>query len=143
MPRVCGMTDTLKLVASTRATVRLMPSMAIEPFSTTYARMFAGALTVYHTALSSWRTFAMVPTPSMCPETMCPPKRPFAAMARSRLTGLPRRNVPSEDRSRVSCITSAVNEMRVNEVTVRHVPFTAMLSPTCMSSMILKAWIVS
>ena len=31
----------------------------------------------------------MVPVPSMWPETMWPPKRPSAAMARSRFTRLP------------------------------------------------------
>ena len=44
------------------------------------------ASTVYHTALSSGRTAAIRPVPSICPLTMCPPKRPPAAMARSRFT---------------------------------------------------------
>ena len=43
------------------------------------------------------------------PLTMCPPKRPFAAMARSRLTGLPLASSASDERSSVSCITSRKN----------------------------------
>ena len=83
------MTETEKRSASTVATVRLMPSMAMEPFSTTYRSSCGGAEMMYHTALPSLRKLVMVPTPSIWPETMCPPKRPSAAMARSRFTRLP------------------------------------------------------
>ena len=30
--------------------------------------------------------FKIVPIPSICPETKCPPNRPFAAIARSKFT---------------------------------------------------------
>ena len=74
---------------------------------------------------------AMVPVPSMCPETICPPNRPFAAIARSRLTALPGRSCPKLERRSVSGITSAEKEVAANCVTVRQTPFTAMLSPNC------------
>ena len=46
--------------------------------------------------------------PSTWPATMWPPKRPPAAMARSRFTRLPGRRSARAERFRVSCITSAV-----------------------------------
>ena len=71
----------------------------------------------------------MTPVPSMCPETMCPPKRPSAAIARSRFTRLPAVSAPSEERFRVSCMTSAVKPELSRLVAVRHTPLTATLSP--------------
>ena len=52
------------------ASPSLMPSMAMEPFSTMRRSRAGAAETVYHTALSSLRVSAMVPVPSMWPETM-------------------------------------------------------------------------
>ena len=91
---------------------------------------------VYHTALSSFRRAVMVPVPSIWPETMCPPKRPFAAMARSKFTWLPTVRLPREERFRVSCITSAVKPPLSTVVAVRHTPLTATLSPTFRSDRI-------
>ena len=62
---VCGMIETAKLVSSTAATVRLTPSMAIEPFSTMYRSREAGVRTVTQTALSSRFWDETVPVPSM------------------------------------------------------------------------------
>ena len=106
--RVCGMMETWKLRSSTAATVRLMPSMQMEPFSTMYRSRSGDAEMVYQTALSSWRSSLTVPVPSICPETIWPPNRPSAGMARSRLTGLPGLRSPRELRDSVSCMTSAV-----------------------------------
>ena len=64
------MTDTENRSVSTAATVREMPSMAMEPFSTMCRSRVGAAETVYHTALSSCRRAVMVPVPSMWPETM-------------------------------------------------------------------------
>ena len=71
----------------------------------------------------------MAPVPSMWPETMWPPNRLSAAMARSRFTGLPGARAPREERFKVSCITSAVKPPLSWAVTVRQTPFTATLSP--------------
>ena len=84
----------------------------------------------------------MVPVPSMWPLTICPPKRPSAAMARSRLTLLPVERFPRLVRRTVSAITSAVKEELVMFVTVRHTPFTAMLSPTREFSRTLLAFML-
>ena len=67
---VAAVTDTENRSVSTAATVREMPSMAMEPFSTMCRSRVGAAETVYHTALSSLRVSAMVPVPSMWPETM-------------------------------------------------------------------------
>ena len=45
-PAVCGMIETVKHRSSTETTVRLMPSIAIEPFSTMPARISGEASTV-------------------------------------------------------------------------------------------------
>ena len=112
-------------------TVSDMPSMVIDPCGTTSARMSRGASTVMRTAFWSRSSRRMRPVPSMCPETMCPPKRPSAAMARSRFTGLPARRLPRLDCESVCGMTSAQKPVGERSVTVRHTPITAMLSPSC------------
>src|SRR5437588_720755 len=69
----------------------------------------------------------------MWPCTKCPPMRPSAARARSRLTGLSRRNVFRFVRSSVSSRRSKVSGSRRCAVTVRQQPFTATLSPVRIS----------
>lgn len=63
-------------------------------------------------------------------------------IARSKFTGLPVRTLPSEDRRRVSCMTSAVKLPAFKSVTVRHTPLTAMLSPILVCSSTVSAAIV-
>ena len=101
----------------------------MDPCATMSAMMPAGAPMVKRTAFWSRRTRRTVPVPSMCPETMCPPKRPSAAMARSRFTGLPARSAPRLECESVCGITSAANPSANSSVAVRHTPLTAMLSP--------------
>ena len=67
---VCGMMETLKSYAVTFATVRLMPSMVMEPFSMIYRSRAGDAEMVYQTAISSSRISRTVPMPSMCPDTI-------------------------------------------------------------------------
>ena len=86
---VCGITDTEKSQSLTEATVRLIPSIAMDPFSMMYFSSGDGVCTVIQTAFPSRLIFEIRPVSSICPATMCPPKRPSAAMARSRLTPLP------------------------------------------------------
>ena len=131
---VWGITDTLKHLLSAYATVRLMPSMAIEPFSTTYFKILSPALTVTQVALSSFRYAVILPVPSICPLTMWPPIRVVGSNARSRFTLLPADWLPRLVRRIVSAITSAVKQPPSIFVTVRHTPFTAILSPSCVFS---------
>ena len=131
--RVCGMRLTVKSAVPTAATVRLMPSRATEPFSTMPRRISASAATVMRMAFPSSRMARIFPTPSMCPLTKCPPMRVVGSSARSRLSGAPRVSSASEVRRTVSGITSAEKPCASNEVTVRQMPFTAMLSPMCAS----------
>ena len=133
------MIDTEKSLSVTSATVRLMPSTAIEPFSTMPSSISFRAAIRYHTALPSRRTEDMLPVPSMCPVTIWPPNLPFTGRARSRLTPLPWRNTPSEVLRHVSFITSTVKRRRSKSTTVRQMPFTAMLSPIWRSSITFVA----
>ena len=131
--------DTAKLSLVSRATVRLMPSMAMEPFMMMWRKVTSSASMVYHTALSSRWMRRIVPTASMCPDTKWPPNRPSAAMARSRFTGLPVCRPPRLLRRRVSCMTSALKWVAPSEVTVRQTPFTAMESPNRVFSSTVRA----
>ena len=81
----------------------------------------------------------MVPIPSTWPDTMWPPKRPSAGMARSRLTREPGARADREVLRRVSCMTSAVKAPLSMPVTVRQIPLTAMLSPILVPSRTLCA----
>ena len=62
---VWGMMETLKSRSVTAATVRLMPSMVMDPFSTIYFRMPGSASIRTQTAFSSRVMERMVPVPSM------------------------------------------------------------------------------
>ena len=126
---VCGMIETLNDPSDTEATVRLMPSIAIEPFSTICAMRSSVVFISYQTAFPSFVTLTTLPVPSMWPETMCPPNLPYAGIARSRSTGEPGAAPLSDVLLSVSGITSAVNVFFPISVTVRQMPLTAMLSP--------------
>ena len=93
-------------------------------------------------ALSSFLTSTILPVPSTCPDTMCPPNLPSAAIARSKLTCAPLSAFASDERFSVSCMTSAVNACGMSLVTVRQIPFTAMLSPTFVPASTFSALIV-
>ena len=77
--------------------------------------------------------------PSICPDTICPPNLPSALIARSRFTCEPARMFFKEVLFTVSCMTSALNCPFSMAVTVRHIPFTAILSPILVPSNILEA----
>ena len=126
---------------------------------------------VYTYAISSCVMQEISPVPSMWPETMCPPNRPPATIARSKFTMLPARKLPKEERRSVSCITSALKVPRMRfalpaplaslsaispckpklappraasiSTTVKHTPFTAMLSPAFVASKTRLAAMVS
>src|SRR3954467_3929829 len=61
---------------------------------------------------------------------MCPPNLASVAIARSRLTALPSLKVPSAVRLSVSGIAKNVSVLPSASPTVRHAPFTEILSPT-------------
>ena len=100
-------------------------------------------LMVNHTAIPSFLMSVMMPVPSTCPETICPPNLPSAAMARSRFTLAPLMSPPGEARFKVSCMTSALNIPCESSVTVRQIPFTAILSPGLVPSSTFEAQILS
>ena len=67
--------------------------------------------------------------PSTCPWTRWPPSRASRVTGRSRFTGDPATSAPSDERSSVSCMTSAVNSPSPCSTTVRQTPLTAMDAP--------------
>src|SRR5690625_5050354 len=73
---------------------------------------------------------------------MCPSKRPLAGIARSRFTRSPGFRSPIVVWRSVSAITSEVNWVAVNSVTVKHTPSTEMETPNAASSNALLASIV-
>ena len=93
-------------------------------------------------AFSSFLYFVIVPVPSICPDTICPPNLPFKAIALSRFTMSPFPTCDKLVRLTVSAITSALKPSELMDVTVRHVPFTAMLSPNLVPSRTFLAFIV-
>ena len=62
---VCGMIATPKRSSSANVTVRLMPSIAIDPFSATNRIKSYGARTVYTRAMPSVVTDSITPVPSI------------------------------------------------------------------------------
>ena len=135
--------ETEKLLSSSAATVRLIPSIVIEPFSTISLRMSSAASIFTHVAFPSRRVSETTPIPSICPDTMCPPNLPSAAMALSRFTRSPDLSLPRLLRRKVSGITSAVKPSLNSLVTVRQTPFTAIESPILVPSRTFAAPILS
>src|SRR5918998_2433802 len=127
--RVWGSIETVNEPFPTETMVRLIPSTHILPFSTQYRSTASGASNSQISASPSGLTPSTSPTPSTCPCTMCPPNLLVAAMARSRLTGLPSPSVPSAVRLSVSGMAKNVSVPASASPTVRHAPFTEMLSP--------------
>src|SRR6185312_453604 len=132
--RVSGIRETLSDSASTALTVRLTPSTAIDPFSTTY-RSRSGAAAIRTTrAKPSSRTSAIVPSPSTWPCTKCPPRRSCGRSGSSRFTRSPCARAPSDERASVSFMTSAPKTRSRVSIAVRHTPLTAIESPSAAPS---------
>ena len=87
------------------------------------------ALKVKIIALSFFSMPQTCPLPSTCPATMWPPKRPLAAIARSKLTGSPTCRRPKLVCFIVSGMTSAVKLCSLMDVAVRQTPLTETESP--------------
>src|SRR5262249_38886507 len=111
------------------ATVRLMPSTAMEPLRTICAASDGGNLTVSHQKSPSFRISLIVPVASTCPCTKCPPTRESARIGRSRFTDLPGFSEPSADTRIVSGAISRFTASLSAETTVRQTPLTARESP--------------
>lgn len=77
----------VKPVSVLSATVRLMPSMATEPFSTIYLISALSNVMATSMELSSFLNERIFPCPSTWPSMMCPPRRSQSLSALSRLTG--------------------------------------------------------
>src|SRR5688572_11060450 len=84
--QVQGTIMTSKRAASSRATVRLTPLRAIDPFETTRCASAAGSSTPIQWASPSASTRSTATAASTWPCTRWPPRRVSARAARSRLT---------------------------------------------------------
>src|SRR5919204_1365230 len=79
-------------------------------------------------------TSSTVPVPSTWPCTKWPPRRSSGRSGNSRFTGSPSPSGPSEERRRVSAITSARKAPSATVTAVRQTPLTAIESPSLSSS---------
>ena len=111
------------------ATVRLTPSSAMEPFSTTYRSSPSGRAT-FRIQSRPRRRESNSPRPSTCPVTKWPPSSSPNFRAGSKLTVSPGLRVPRLVRSRVSSRRSMVRRGGECSMIVRQTPLTATLSPT-------------
>src|SRR6266436_8210673 len=109
------------------ATVRLMPSRAIEPFIAMYRASFSGTLTPNHQFAPSDSRRATRPAPSTWPCMKWPPSSFIAVRGRSRLTRVPGFISPKLVRRSVSPERSAAKLSPEISTAVRQQPFTAML----------------
>src|SRR5258708_7922515 len=131
-PRVCGMRATVKVpfASSTLATVRLIPSTAMEPFSTTKGlSSFGMSITTTRPATTPFIDLILV-VASMWPWTRWPSSNPEAASGSSRLTRAPSVSAPRFVRRSVSGTTSATKVAPDFVTTVKQHPLTATLEPT-------------
>src|SRR5579872_3136088 len=123
------MSATVKSTSVARATVRLIPSTATEPFSATKRRRLAGRAIRTRVPAAAGMTSRMRAAASTWPWTMCPSSRPAALTGSSRLTGSPFPSRPRLVRLRVSGTTSMWKVAPCLRTTVRQHPFTATLEP--------------
>src|SRR3989442_15172700 len=110
--------------------VRLTPSTVIDPWGMHTSRTPRGRPKP-HPSPSPPRpsTRTTSATPSTCPCTRWPPSRTAGRTDGSRLTRRPRAYSANSVRSRVVSTTWTANPPFTRRSTVRHAPFTAMLSP--------------
>src|SRR5260370_5000061 len=131
-PRVCGMRATVKVActSSTLATVRLIPSTAMEPFSTAKGgSSFGSSITTSRPAATPFIALILL-VASTWPWTRWPSSNREAASGSSRLTRAPSFSAPRFVRRSVSGTTSATKIEPDFVTTVKQHPLTATLEPT-------------
>ena len=111
-------------------TVRLIPSMAMEPFSIMYLSRLGSRLKEKKMKSPFSCLEETVATVSTCPLTMCPPSLSERRRARSRFTLSFILMEERVVRLRLSGETSTLKASETSVVTVRQTPFTAMDSPS-------------
>src|SRR5690348_1043039 len=136
---VWGMIANSATPSRQRATVRLIPSTASDPFSATYRCNSAGMLTPSHQLSPRSANSFTRPTPSTCPCTKCPPSRASAESGSSRLTTSPGLASAKDVLCSVSSERSAQKKSLPISTAVRQQPFTAILDPIFKSESIWAA----
>ena len=111
-------------------TVKLTPSMQMDPLGATKRIRSSGNSNCSLRDLASSATLASVPTASTCPLTRWPPSGSPARRLGSRFTRAPLLSAPKVVFASVSRDTSAQKRVPSSRVTVRHTPCTHTLSPT-------------
>jgi hypothetical protein len=114
---------------STPLTVRLVPSMATEPFSAMYRASAVGTRNDSLRAPPTSSRLTSSPMPSTWPDTKWPPRRDVGMSARSRFTRLPGLSAPRVVLASVSDEQSASKRPGEKRSTVRQAPLTETLSP--------------
>src|SRR6266851_5914443 len=139
---VCGIRATLNVPTgrSTAATVRLIPSTAMEPFSAIRWRRPAGRSMTTSDPVEPFSTFLIRAVASTWPCTKWPSTEAFPVNGNSRLTGLPSANRPRLVLRRVSGTTSAKNAAPRFSTTVRQQPLTATLPPISSRLVVGPCW---
>src|SRR5712691_1089276 len=129
---VCGIRATVNVprTSSTLATVRLIPSTAIEPFSTTNGRISLGMATTTSRPAATVLIDLIVVVASTWPWTRWPSSKAFAASGSSRLTLDLALSEPRFVRRIVSGTTSTKNLAPDLLTTVKQHPLTATLELT-------------
>src|SRR5947209_10814336 len=128
---VCGIRATAKVprMSSTLATVRLIPSTAIEPFSTRNGRSSFGMSTTTSRPAATPLIDLILVVKSTWPWTRWPSSRPLARRGSSTLTLDPAFSAPRLVRRSVSGTTSAKKVVGDRSTPVRQQPLTATLEP--------------
>ena len=118
----------VKRLFCSRATVMLIPSMAMLPRPTIRVSNSAGNSITNSQSVPSCSTETTVPTASTWPCTMWPSSRLSMVIDRSRFTESPSFNPPMEVFRRVSSTDWMVNAAASLHTQVWHAPLTEMLS---------------
>jgi len=130
--------------SNTSTTVKLVPSTAINPLGTMYLSNDFSVFTFTQRESPSGTFDTITPVLSTWPCTKCPPMRLVGVTARSRFTSDPGSSSDSDVLRSVSGDSPTVKSETLpsNSVTVRHVPFTAILSPRLTPSRTVEAAIL-
>ena len=118
-----------KKLSPISTTVKLAPSMAIQPLGIRYAIHSLLQLTKRSQLFGVFRTSLITPLQSTCPVTECPPTSSPKAHARSMSTKSPTLSVPRFDLLSDSRIMSNSAQSPSKRTTVKQTPFTATLAP--------------
>src|SRR3989339_126222 len=139
--RVWGITYTVKALECLFTTVRLIPSMATEPFGTINFKNSDLRVISKQRLPLLWLLARISPRQSICPVTKWPQSLSPTFKERSTFTFSPTLALPKLVSFAVSSNSSKLKTLPAFFTTVKHTPLTAILSPTFVSCAALSVWI--